>query len=240
MKTTILIILTILLFGILSTAEETVDTYTQNYIIFINGERSGKETVTEDVAGNGDRLAQTETEIYITDGIETNRMAYATRIILDSNSLQPKSYMSRYVSGNSRDHYEVHIQGSKVVRNLTRGGATSVATVELREDAVILDINVYHQYDYLIYKYDQKKGGRQVFSDYIPVIGNYIPVALTYLGDSSLKYSRGEIKLKEYQVEFVGLRNGAILADSNGRLVRLVMPAQNLEVIREDLVPANR
>ncbi len=221
-------------------ASELQDEYTQTYVVFIDGERSGKEIVTESVAGNGDRLAQTENELYVTDGLETNRMAYTTRIVLDGKSLQPKSYMYRYVAGSARDHYEVTIQGDTITRTLSRGGAISSANTEFKKDCILLDINVYHQYDYLIQRYDEKKGGRQLFSDYIPVIGDYIPLALTHLGDSTMRHAKGTIDVKEYQVEFVGLRTGTVLTDKSGRLVRLVIPNQNLEVVREDLLPANR
>ena len=55
---------------------------------------------------------------------------------------------------------------------------------------VILDFNVYHQYDYLIRKYDMKKRGRQVFANFIPVIGNDIPLAITFLDNEKLKNAK--------------------------------------------------
>ncbi|MEJ2109106.1 MAG: hypothetical protein P8Z37_04170 [Acidobacteriota bacterium] len=240
MKTITSMFMAFILFGGWIFGAVTSDDYGQTYVIFMNGARAGKEIVTESVAENGDRLAQTENEIYITDGLETNRMAFTTRLILDGKTMKPKSYKHRYVSGNSGDHYEVEAEGSTITRTLTRAGETSVATVELLPDFVILDLYVYHQYDYLIPKYDEKKGGRQIFSDFLPVIGDYIQVALTRLGDLNLQSSEGEIKAQEYQVEFVGLRNGTLMTDDNGRLLQLVMPDQDLEVVREDLVPANR
>lgn len=240
MKTTMLIALAAILAGFTVRAEEGGKDYGQTYVIFLHGERAGKETVTESNSGNGERLAQTVSEMYISEGLETNRMAYETRTILDDKSFKTKSYMFRYVSGDSRDHYEVEVQGNTIVRTLSRAGASSVTTEDLRDDAVILDINVYHQYDYLIQKYDRKKGGRQLFSNFIPIVGNYIPVALTYVSESKLKYSKGEISLKEYALEFPGLQNGTLFSDEKGRLARLLMPDQALEVVREDLVPANR
>jgi hypothetical protein len=240
MKTLTLIAVAAILTGLTVRAEEDGKEYKRTYVIFIHGERVGKETVTESSAGNGDRIARTESEMYISDGLETNRMAFETRIVVEGKSLKPKSYMFRYVSGDSRDHYEVEVDGNTIVRTLSRSGATHVTTEDLREDAVIVDINVYHQYDYLIQKYDRKKGGRQVFSNFIPIVGNYIPVALTYLSESKLKYSKGEIPLQEYAVEFTGLQSGTLFADEKGRLVRLLMPDQALEVVREDVVPANR
>ena len=121
-----------------------------------------------------------------------------------------------------------------------RGGETSVVTSTLTPDTVVLDFNVYYQYDYLVRKYDFQRKGRQLFSDFMPVIGNEIPIALTYLGESNLPYVRGILSIKNFKIEYVGLRTGTFSVDSDDRLVRLVMPDQDLEVVREDVLPANR
>lgn len=210
--------------------------YAQTYIIFLEGAKAGKESVSEKIAGNGDRIAQSESEIFVNDGMETRRMAFETRMVLDGKSWTPRSYLFRYTSGNTGDHYEVDIQGDQITRSLTRGSETSIASGKFGPDSVILDINVYHQYDYLVHKYDFGKGGRQLFADYIPVIGNDIPVALTFLEESGLKSVKGELRTKEFKIEFVGLRNGTVVVDGNGRLVRLIIPDQKLEVVREDLL----
>lgn len=214
--------------------------YSQTYIVFIDGSRAGKETVTEKIDENGDRIALSENEIYLSDGIETKRMAYSTRMILDGDSLKPKSYVYGYTTGGTGDSFQVSVEGDEITRTLNRGGQTSVLTTEFKPDTIILDFNVYHQYDYVLHKYDHSEGGRQVYSDFIPVIGSHIPVALTFLGESETPYRNGSLTVKNYQVEFVGLRSGTVSFDSNGRLIRLVMPDQELEVVREDILPANR
>ena len=225
--------------GIAADEDGTVG-YSQTYVIFIDGERAGKETVKETVDDSGDRIALSDNDIYITDRIETNRMAYTTRMVLDEKSLKPKSYSYTYVTGNTGDSYEVLIHGDAITRTLKRGGETSVVTASFQPLMVLLDFNVYHQYDYLVHKYDRKKGGRQIFSDFIPLIGTDIPIALTFIGTSNLPYRKGTLSVNNYQVEFVGIRTGTLTMDDNGRLVQLKMPDENLEVIREDLVPANR
>jgi len=225
--------------GIAAVDDESVG-YSQTYIIFIDGQRAGKEIVTEMMDANGDRIAQSENDIYITDRLETNRTAYSTRMVLDEKSLKPKSYVYKHVTANSGDSYEVLIRGNNITRTLNRGGETSVATATFEPDMVILDFNVYHQYDYLVHKYDHKKGGRQLFSDFLPLIGTDIPIALTFMGTSHLQHRRGTLTAKNYQIEFVNMRTGTVTTDNDGRLVHLKMPDQNLEVIREDLVPANR
>ncbi|MBN2317767.1 MAG: hypothetical protein JXR49_01765 [Acidobacteria bacterium] len=214
--------------------------YSQTYVIFLDGSRAGKEIVTEKIEPNGDLVAETENEIYVTDGLETKRMAYATRMVLKKKSFKIKSYDYRYLTGSTGDSYEVTIDGDEITRTLHRGGETSVVTATFKPDTVILDFNVYHQYDYLVRKYDSQVKGRQLYSDFIPVIGNHIAVALTYIGESNLPYSGGNLPITNYRIEFVGLRNGTISVDPDGRLVRVVIPDQDLEVIREDVLPANR
>ncbi len=44
--------------------------------------------------------------------------------------------------------------------------------------------------------------------------------------------------MSNYKIEFVGISGGSLSVDKNGRLVRLVIPNQDLEVLRKDLLPA--
>jgi len=240
MKIIIMLVLALNSFCGLGIADNGETGYSQTYIIFIDGARAGKETVTEEKDDNGDRVVQSENEIFLAEGLETNRMAFTTRMVLDKKSLKPKSYVFKYTTGNSGDSYEVLIRGNSITRTLQRGGETSVVSASFQPDTVLLDFNVYHQYEYLVRKYDSKKGGRQLFSDFIPIIGSDIPVALTFIENSTIPYRNDTLPLKNYQFEFVGLRSGTVTTEQSGRLVRLVIPNQNLEVIREDVIPANR
>ena len=225
--------------GYLIAGEEEI-AYSQKYVIFLNGARAGKEIVKEKSGDKEYIIAESENEIYITDGLETKRMAYTTRLVMKKKSLEIKSYVYQYLTGNTSDSYEMTLDGDKITRTLHRGGETSIVTSTLKPDTVVLDFNVYYQYDYLVRKYDFQNKGRQLFSDFIPVIGNDVPIALTYLGESNLPYARGNLTIKNFNIEYVGLRAGTFSVDSEGRLVRLVMPDQNLEVVREDVIPANR
>jgi len=101
---------------------------------------------------------------------------------------------------------------------------------------VILDFNVYHQYDYLVGRYDSKKGGKQSFADFIPLIGNDIPVTIISLGDSNLRLDKGVLPVKNFRVECAGLWTGNLSVDKKGRLVQLSIPAQDLEVVRSNLL----
>ena len=213
------------------------DSYAQSYAILIKGAVAGTESVTERIAENGDLIAVSEHDMLITDGIETKRMAFATRMVLQKDTLYPVSYSYKYTAGDSGDFYDVAVKDSQVTRTLQRGERKSEVMVPFKPDMVILDFSVYHQYDYLVRKYDARKGGRQVFSDFVPVVGDSIPVALTFQGNADLEAGKKTLPVRNYMIEFVGIWTGSVTTDLAGRLVRLVIPAQDLEVVRKDLLP---
>jgi hypothetical protein len=211
--------------------------YTQSYAILIKGELAGIENITETVNETGDVLSSSEHEIYVSDGLGTKRMAFTTKMHLAKNTYDPVFYSYKYTSGDAGDSYEVEIKGALIRRTLTRSGRASEVTAPVQPNTVILDFNVYHHYDYLVRRYDAVKGGRQIFSDFVPLIGNDIQLALTSMGDTELKSEKGIVAVSSYRVEFVGIAGGTLSVDKNKRLVRLVIPAQDLEVLRKDLLP---
>jgi hypothetical protein len=211
--------------------------YAQSYAILIKGELAGTENVTETVNEAGDVLSASEHEIYVSDGLGTKRMAFITKMLLAKKTYAPVSYSYKYTSGDAGDSYEVAVKGTLIRRTLTRNGRTSEVTAPVQPNTVILDFNVYHHYDYLVRRYDAVKGGRQIFSDFVPLIGNDIQLAMTLMGDTELKYEKGSVAVSRYSVEFMGIAGGTLSVDKNKRLVRLVIPAQDLEVVRKDLLP---
>jgi hypothetical protein len=210
--------------------------YSQSYAILIRGAVAGTESVTEETAANGDLVATSEHDLLITDGMETKRMAFSTKMVLSKGGRTPVSYSYKYTAGDSGDFYEVVIKDAQATRFLNRSGRTSEVTVPFPPGTVILDFSVYHHYDYLVGKYDARPGGRQVFSDFVPLIGDVIPVALTFQGNADLQLGQKTVPVRNFLVDFVGIWTGALSVDRHGRLVRLWIPAQDLEVVRKDLL----
>ncbi len=99
----------------------------------------------------------------VTDGVETKRMTFSTKMVLSKSTGIPSSYTYWYTSGSTGDSYDVTIKNAQITRVLNRGGRSSEVTVPLRPDMVFLDFNVYHQYDYLIRRYDVKKRAARRF-----------------------------------------------------------------------------
>jgi hypothetical protein len=210
--------------------------YSESYTILMKGTIAGSETVTEKTESGGEVVSTSDHEMLVSDGMQTKSMTFSTRMVMAKNTGVPSSYSYWYTSGNSGDSYEVTIKNGQITRVLNRGGNVSEVTIPLQPDMVFVDFNVYHQYDYLIRKYDAKKGGRQTFQDFIPLIGNDIPVALTYVGESKLDRKTGALPVRNFRIEFVGIWGGTLSVDKDGRLVRLLIPRQEIEVVRQDLL----
>jgi len=223
--------------AILSLQAEPPPSYQQTYAIFIRGAAAGTETVREFKDKDGNRVVASRHEILLSDSIETKRMAFETAMVFAKDSLVPLRYSYKYLSGDLKDYYEVTIKDSKINRILSRGGNIVESSGAWQPGMLILDFNVYHHYDIISRLYDFKLRGRQIFTDFMPVIGNEVGLAVTWLEDAKLEYGKGTIPVRNFKIEFMGIRTGNFSTDMDGRLVRLVMREQDLEVVRKDLVP---
>ena len=233
---TIILIHWLMLAGFSIQAQQS-PSYTQTYLIYIRGAQVGSETVSERIDKDGNRVVESQDEMFVSDGLGTKRMAFETTMVFAKDTTVPTRYLYRYTSGDTKDYCEVTIKGAKITRVLSRGGNVSETTADFQPGMVIVDFNVFYQYDVLSRIYNFKKGGRQIFSDFIPVIGNDLQLAVTWLEDSQLAYEKGSVPVRNFKIEFVGVRAGNYSTDKNGRLVRLIMREQDLEVVRKDLVP---
>ena len=213
------------------------DTHTQTYVILINGEKSGTETVTEEKDRSGNVILSSKHELLVKDGAARNRMVFSTRMVLSKGARNIRTYACRYQTGQSGDSYEVSIQNGRITRVLTRNGQPGVVSAPFTSNMVIVDFNVYHHYEYLLRRYDRRKKGIQTFANYIPVIGNDIPVKVAWIGDENLIFGEKTIETSRFIVELADITTVMISVDKNNRLVVLENPAQELKVIREDLLP---
>jgi len=219
------------------------DPYTQTYVIIIDNEISGTETVTEERDKSGAVIYTSEHDLIVIDGQSKNRIAFSTRMVFSRGAKNLQSYVCWYKTGqngNSGDSYDVTIKDGRISRALTRSGKSMEVSTPFTQNMVIVDFNVYYQYEYLVRRYDRKKRGTQVFSNFIPVIGNDIPLKVTLLGDEKLRFDENDGKIVEvsrYRIESADINTATLFVDKNNRLALLENPAQDLKVIRKDLMP---
>jgi hypothetical protein len=192
--------------------------------ISVNGQPVGTEEF--DIHPSGDHWqAQSTTEIKTAQGPTTRVLAHL--------SVQPDGTPVSYdwsTEGAKKASANITFQGNVATIILHVEGArpfTQQFTFSTPQ-IVILDNNAYHQYEILGRLYDRDKKGTQTFSVLVPQEMTPGSVAVQSAGDSA---SAGG-KLEELRVQTADLEVDLYL-DSNRRLVRLVAPASNAEVVRE-------
>ena len=214
--------------------------YAQTYVIMIENEYAGTETVTEEKDRSGAIIHTSEHELLVNDGQAKNRMAFSTRMVFSRGAKNLQTYVCWYKTGqngNSGDSYDVSVKDGRITRVLTRSGQSVEITTPFTQNMVIVDFNVYYQYEYLINRYDRKKKGTQLFNNFIPVIGNDIPMKVTFIGNETLRFDETDIETSRFRVESADIHTATLFVDKNNRLVVLENPSQELRVIRKDLLP---
>jgi hypothetical protein len=194
-----------------------------NFRILANGQQVGKEEF-EINPGGGGWVAKGTSEIQTADGVT-------------------------HVSGTLQLHadgtpvnYEWSTEGAKKA-SATVGFSGPTATIELRTEGrrpftqqftfnspqiAVLDNNLYYQYAILARLYDEDKKGPQTFSVLVPQEMTPGSVTVESLGDQP---SGGGKKLEELTVKTEDLEVDLFL--DAGRLVRIVAPSNNVEIVRQ-------
>ena len=193
-----------------------------NFRIVVNGQRMGKEEFEINPEG-GNWVAHGSSEIQTPDG--TTRVSGTLALRSDGNPM----------------HYQWAIEGKKKA-SATIDFSNLTATIELHLEGAkpytqqftfntspitVLDNNLYHQYAILAYLYDRQKKGPQTFSVLVPQELTPGTITVDSLGTedvSGKKLEKLSAKTEDLEID---------LYLDNGRLVRLVAPSTNAEIVRE-------
>jgi len=193
-----------------------------NFRILVNGQQMGKEQF-EIAPGGGNWIARGTSDVQTPDG-----------------PMHVSGTLELHADGTPA-RYEWSTEGAKKA-SATIGFSGSTATIELRLEGrrpftqqftftspqvVILDNNLYYQYAVLARLYDRDKNGAQTFSVLVPQELTPGSVIVESLGTQDV----GGKKLEELTVKTEDLEVDLYL--DGGRLVRIVAPSTNAEIIRE-------
>ena len=192
--------------------------------ISANGQPLGTEEF--EIRPNGDRwLATGVTDVKAAQGAATR---VTSRLALQADGT-PLSY-NWSTEGAKKASADISFQGNVATIVLRVEGAkpfTQQFTFSSPQ-IVVLDNNAYNQYAVLARLYDRDKMGTQTFSVLVPQ--EMTPGSVTV--DSLGEITAGNTKFEELRVKTADLEVDLYL-DSSHRLMRLVAPASNAEVIRE-------
>jgi hypothetical protein len=192
--------------------------------ISVNGQPIGTEEF--EIRPNGDHwVAQGTTELKPAQGAATR---VTSRLTLQADGT-PASY-NWSTEGAKKASADIAFQGNVATIVLRVEGAkpfTQQFTFSSPQ-IVVLDNNAYNQYAILARLYDREKMGAQTFSVLVPQ--EMTPGSVTV--DSLGEITAGSAKFEELRVKTADLEVDLYL-DTSHRLMRLVAPSSNAEVVRE-------
>src|ERR1700733_1131250 len=193
------------------------------FVISVNGVPVGTEDFSIGRAGS-DWIARGTTELH--SGEETSKITGELRL---NSSVQPLQYMCSTGSGK------------KVTSNTTFAGTNAHIILDLgegkepiRQDftftspVVVLDDNLYYQYEILARAYNWKTGGPQTFAVFIPqeqAPGTITAEAGSPVSVDGAKYEPLTMRTPDLEV--------TLYLDAAHRLMLLLVPASKAEIRRQ-------
>jgi hypothetical protein len=191
--------------------------------ITTNGQPAGTEEF--DIRPNGDHwLAQSTTELKPEQGPTTRVTAHLS---LQSDAT-PTSY-AWSMEGAKKAAADITFQGNvaTIILHIENAKPFTQQFTFTTPQVVVLDNNAYHQYEILARLYDRDKKGTQTFSVLVPQEMTPGSVTVDAPTDSSGGGKPEELRVRTQDLEV------DLYLDSNRKLMRLVAPASNAEVVRE-------
>lgn len=103
----------------------------------------------------------------------------------------------------------------------------------LKDGTVVLENNVFGHYCILLQRYELSKGGKQAFPILVPSVMQALEAVVEHKGATEQMVNQQLVKLHQFQVLLAGMVAINITTDENLRLVKIDIPSQNIELIRE-------
>lgn len=190
--------------------------------IMVNGQELGKEEFEIIPSGGGwaahgaSQLQTASGAMQITGTLQLQ--ADGTPVRYEWSTLGAKKAGASVAFSGPVATIELHIEGS---RPFTQQFTFNTSRI------VVLDNNLYYQYVVLARLYDRAKGGDQTFSVLVPQALTPGTVTVDSLGEQDVNGK----KMEELQVKTSDLEVDLYL--DGDRLMRIVAPSSNAEIIRE-------
>ena len=209
----------IILLVTVSILAQTHQPVTGSYAILVDGKQAGVERF-ELIATAQNLIVKSTTEI--TAGGQTEKIAATTEL----KGSRPVRYEMESVAGNRVQKYSLRFEAGVASVVIEAYGRRSERTIEVSEDVVLLDRNVWHHYGLLIDRYDLKKRGAQRFPAITPQAGLRQYVAEVELkGKTTFNAGGQKIRANRFIVLLGDGYEAEVIADESNRVLSVEVPA---------------
>lgn len=175
------------------------------------------------------------TQAQSTGEFETGGVKYTIETSAEVNNGLPAHYSITVKTGPAPRKYTVDFKDGKAVCKIEAGNRSTTRKTSVHSDAVLLDRNVWYQYQLLISRYDMSKAGVQNFHAFAahPALLEY-PVEVEFQGEKKYKYHGDKIDARVFGVQLgVGFQL-LITVDPSGVPLEIEIPAQDEKITLDE------
>jgi hypothetical protein len=198
--------------------------------IFLAGRAVGSETFKIHTSV-GKVEAQAEIRLRIEQQGKTVDVQSSSRLVLDPQ-LRPVTYAWNH-KGLQSSGLEADFRGKRArVRYMTVNGATDERDFELPRDVLVLDDNVFHQYQLIAVRYQAMGGGKLTFPVFVPQ--EALPSLLTVedMGNATSTTDGVTANLQHLRIT-TDVTHIDLWVDAQQHIERLFVAGVQLEAVRK-------
>ena len=166
-------------------------------------------------------------------------LAMKQELLLDAGRRLVRYRLDVSVGGQEQT-VEVWREGEQFHMRADAGGDAAEKTIEALPNTVVLDNLIVSHYQVLLDRLAAETPGRQQWQVLVPQRLASVPAKLTLSEDEERgTLADREIALRKYSLEIGGTLIEFWAEKTNNRLMRLSVPVQKVEMVREGFVPAS-
>ena len=197
-------------------------------IVYYGGEESGAEIYS--VTKQEGNVVLVDTSRFQVSGIS---ILIKMKLIMDSTL----SAISLDINGSAPGGpYQIKTEfaDGKAINHLSDGRDTTYE-VSVHKDALILPNGIFYPYTFLVQRYDLEKGGTQQFFAYTSPME--IDLKVEDKGKESVDFDTTSVELRQFFINVAGMVGVYVWANNDGKVYKISIPMQRMEVYREGYGP---
>lgn len=197
-----------------------------SFRIAIRGSEIGTENFTIRRSGSGANATTVAQGRIVLDTGEQTR----TVLELRGTDLRPNAYQIE-VSGDDRQSIRGRAAGSRFRATIVSGSGERMREYLINDRAVILDDGVAHHHYFLAASLD----GDATIPVIVPRQSRQLSASVRDRGNETIQVGDREVSARHLAIDISGLDNRSVWVDTENRVLRLRIPAQDLTAVRTAL-----